>query len=406
MLNVEEWAEIRRFHFSEGMGIKRIAREVGVARNTVRAALRSQRPPQYVREARGSAVDAVEDEIRRLLKDDPRMAATVIAERVGWTRGMTVFNERVRELRPAFLPPDPSGRTTYLAGEIIQFDLWQPAVDIPVGHGQRARLWVIVAVSGFSRFMAATMIASRQTHDVLGGHLDCLQQIGGVPRMAVWDGEACIGRRRGRVPEFTDAFQAFRGVLGMGAYICEKGDPEAKGLVERANRYLETSFLPGRTFSDSDDFNAQLVLWLEGRANRRVHRVTRARPVDLLTEDRAAMRPLPPLAPDTAWRHAVRLPRDHYVRFDSCDYSVHPRAIGSWVDIVADRDWVVASTRDGVEVARHRRCLARHRVVSDPPHVRAAAQLRDSRRQLPAPPGEVEVEVRDLAVYDRVLGVA
>ncbi|MDP8930193.1 MAG: integrase core domain-containing protein, partial [Actinomycetota bacterium] len=61
----------------------------------------------------------------------------------------------------------------------------------------------------------------------------------------------------------------------MGAFLCERGDPEAKGLVERANRYLETSFLPGRSFTSSDDFNVQLGEWLETKANRRIHRTTR-----------------------------------------------------------------------------------------------------------------------------------
>ena len=64
------------------------------------------------------------------------MPATVIAERVGWTRGMTVFKQRVRELRPAYLPPDPSGRTTSDAGDIAQCALWFPPITIPVGYGQ------------------------------------------------------------------------------------------------------------------------------------------------------------------------------------------------------------------------------------------------------------------------------
>lgn len=85
---------------------------------------------------------------------------------------------------------------------------------------------------------------------------------------------------------------------------------------------------------------------------------------------------------------------------------MHPRAIGTWVDVVADADWVVATTRDGVEVARHRRCLARHQIITDPAHRRAAQQLRDARRQIPRPPQDTDVEVRDLDVYDRVLGVA
>jgi transposase len=91
MLDVDAWAEIRRLHFAEGTSIKRIAREVGVARNTVRAAVRSERPPRYERGPQGS-VDGFEAEIRRLLQADPRMPAAVIAERVGWDRGMTIFS--------------------------------------------------------------------------------------------------------------------------------------------------------------------------------------------------------------------------------------------------------------------------------------------------------------------------
>jgi hypothetical protein len=51
-------------------------------------------------------------------------------------------------------------------------------------------------------------------------------------------------------------------VLGAKIWICDPGDPEAKGLVERANGYLETSFLPGRSFASPADFNAQLGAWL------------------------------------------------------------------------------------------------------------------------------------------------
>jgi hypothetical protein len=67
---------------------------------------------------------------------------------------MTVFKERVGELRPAYLPPDPASRTTYEAGELAQFDFWFPPVEIPVGYGQRRtgkRLPVMTNVSGYSR---------------------------------------------------------------------------------------------------------------------------------------------------------------------------------------------------------------------------------------------------------------
>jgi transposase len=86
------------------MPIRVIARQLGVGRNTVRRALAADGPPRYRRPAKGSAVDAVEPQIRALLKDWPTMPATVIAERIGWTCGLTILKDRVRELRPVFAP--------------------------------------------------------------------------------------------------------------------------------------------------------------------------------------------------------------------------------------------------------------------------------------------------------------
>jgi hypothetical protein len=126
-----------------------------------------------------------------------------------------------------------------------------------------------------------------------------------VPRVLVWDGEAAIGRwRRGR-SELTAATQAFRGTLATKVVICRPADPEAKGLVERANGYLETSFLPGRTFTGPVDFNAQLAAWT-ATVNTRRRRVLGCAPAERVDADRTAMLPLPPVAPPTGWRAALR----------------------------------------------------------------------------------------------------
>jgi transposase len=324
VLEVDEWAEVRRLHAAEGLSIKEIVRRTGLARNTVRSAIRSEVPPRYERAPKGSKVDAFEPAIRALLAEFPRMPATVIGERIGWPGGRTVLQERVRELRPLFLPPDPCQRTEYRPGELAQWDLWFPPAKIPLGQAQEASPPVIVGVSGYSRTITGRMIPSRQAHDILCGHLECLIDLGGVPRSGVYDNEAALVSRHNGRPVLTDPFQRFRGTLGMGAIVCKPGDPEAKGLVERANRYLETSFLPGRSFSSPEDFNAQLAEWL-GRANDRVHATLRCRPSDRIVEDRAAMMALPPVLPDPAWVETKRLGRDHWVRVDTCDYSVHPK---------------------------------------------------------------------------------
>ena len=86
---MESWAGIRRLHRSEKIPIKEIARNLGIARNTVRAALVSERLPKYKRSPRGSLVDAVEVDVRKLLAEYPRMPATVIAERICWQYSIT-----------------------------------------------------------------------------------------------------------------------------------------------------------------------------------------------------------------------------------------------------------------------------------------------------------------------------
>jgi transposase len=290
VLSVEDWAEIRRLHLAEGMPVKQVARVMGVSKNTVKRALAAEGPPRYVRLARGSAVDAVEPRVRELLAAWPRMPATVIAERIGWTRGLTVLKDRVRELRPVYLPADPASRTAYAAGEVAQCDLWFPDVTLPVGFGQTrtaTRLPVLVMVTGYARWLAARLIPSRAAEDLFAGWWRLIQGLGGVPRVLVWDGEGAVGQRRRRQTVLTQAAHAFRGVLGVKILVCEPGDPEAKGLVERANGYLETSFPPGRTFSSPADFNAQLADWLV-LVNQRRRRVLGCAPTDRTEADRAA----------------------------------------------------------------------------------------------------------------------
>jgi len=333
------------------------------------------------------------------------MPATVIAERISWDRSMTVLKDRVRELRPVYLPPDPASRTTYLPGELAQCDLWFPDVDLPLGAGQngRATTPVLVIVSGYSRWIAARMIPSRAAEDLFSGHWALIAGLGAVPRALVWDGEGAVGRRRHRRTELTAATQAFRGTLGISVQILDPADPESKGIVERANGYFETSFLPGRSFGSPDEFNAQLTEWLP-RANARHVRRLGCRPADRIEADLAAMLTLPPVAPSTGWRHSLRLARDHYVRLGANDYSVDPAAVGRMVEVAADLQRVRVRCAGRI-VADHPRCWARHQTITDPAHAQAAVLARHDHRAAMRPPPGVQVEQRALTDYDRALGI-
>lgn len=403
---MEDWAEIRRLHRSEGMPIKAIVRKLGVARNTVRAALASDEPPAYRRAPRGSLVDAVEPEIRKWLRVDAKMPATVIAERIGWEHSITILKDRIRVIRPEYAGVDPADRIVHEPGQAAQMDLWFPEPRIPVGFGQAAMLPVLVMTLTFSRFLSAVMLPSRQGGDLLAGMWQLIAQVGAVSKTLVWDREAAIGGK-GKV---TQAAAGFAGTLATRVVLAPPRDPEFKGMTERNNDYFETSFLPGRQFASPGDFNTQLSDWLV-RANQRKIRSLGGRPVDVLDRDLAAMTVLPPRPPATGLQNRVRLSRDYYVRLDSNDYSVDPRVIGRLVDVTATLDRVIVVC-DGHAVADHARSWATHAVITDPAHVETARGLRAQfstakrereRASLAAP--ERRVMFRDPADYDDLFGV-
>jgi transposase len=214
MLHVEDWAEIRRLHFGEGMPIKQIARHLKISKNTVKAKLAADTPPKYERASVGSVVDEAEPKIRELLQGCPTMPATVIAERIGWTRGMTVLTARVRELRPVYLPPDPASRTAYVAGEIAQNDFWFPDIELPVGFGQTRtakQLPVLTMVTAYSRMLFALLLPTRTAQDLYAGWWRHLSRLGAVPRVLVWDGEGAVGEYAGGRNKLTRECHEFRG---------------------------------------------------------------------------------------------------------------------------------------------------------------------------------------------------
>lgn len=377
-----------------------IARQLGIARDTVAGALASDGPPKYERASAPSAIDEVEPKIRALLSVYPTMSATVLAERVGWTGSISWFRERVRAIRPEYLPADPVDRLEHPPGRVAQCDLWFPAPKIAVGFGQETMLPVLVMVAAFSRFIAAVMLPSRQTMDLVAGMWQLLaSSFAAVPHELWWDNEAGIGPR-GRL---TDPVTALMGTLGSRLVQLKPYDPESKGIVERANRYLETSFLPGRTFTSLEDFNSQLEQWLP-TANSRQVRVLDGRPVEFLDADRAQMLTLPPVPPTVQTVTSVRLGRDYYVRVAGNDYSVDPTAIGQLVDVTTTLAQVTVS-RSGRLLAAHDRCRAARQTLTDPAHVHAAAVLRRQFQASPPSPATGDQLVRDLADYDRAFGV-
>jgi hypothetical protein len=374
VIGVERWAEIRRLYFVEKRSKRAIHRLTGVHRDTITRALESDRP-KYERAPAASKLDPFKEWICERLREDPAIPSLRLREMVGelgYGGGKTIFDDYVREVRPRFVVKRTFQRTVYRPGELVQCDLWEPRVPIPVGHGQLRRGWVVTAELCWSRVIAGSLVFSRQAPDILWGLGRCLERIGALPEKFVWDRESAIAA--GGRP--TDAFAGFCGQLGVGWIILGPGDAQAKGALERSHRFMRTNFEPGRRFANEIDFQDQLDGWCE-RVNRRPHRSVRAIPAERLIQERERMRPLPARLPDWTggWRRACRrsLPADRPPRLLDRSCLRGPPGRGPRVADRGDRGR-----------ARHRRAR-----LSAPPRVRRRAG-----RHRPGAPGRARTSAR------------
>ena len=397
---MEQWAEVRRMRRVEALSGREISRRTGLHRDTVARLLAASEPPRYSRAPAGSKLDPFREWICDQLRADPRIQSQRLREmagEIGYEGGKSIFDDFVREVRPRFVVPRTFQRTIYRPGELVQCDLWEPRELISVGHGQHRRGWVVTCEVCWSRAIAGALIFCKEAPDILWGLGRNLSRLGALPEKLVWDRESAIAA--GGRP--TEPFAAFCGQLELGWVILEARDPQAKGALERSHRFMRSNFEPGRVFANHLDFQDRLDAWTE-KANRRKHRTTRAIPAERLAEETQKMRPLPARLPETDRRHVIRVPAQPFVRVDRNDYSIDPRFAGRRVEVRVSQIEITAVVLDTGELAaRHRRVFAGGLTVTDPGHQTELERARERRRERR---DEVEVEIRPLAVYDRLIG--
>jgi len=403
---VQDWAEVQGLH-RQGWSNIAIARKLGMSRNTVTRLLCLRQPPRYERSRAPSLLDPFIDQIAAMLDQNAKVAATVVLEhlrRDGYAGGITILKDHLTKVRPAFLAARTFQRTSYLPGEISQLDWWHTGAQIPVGKGATREAFALVTTLPHSAAHAAVFTLGRTIGDLLPAALGCFERLGGSPEKVVCDNDAAIVReRRGGVAILHDEVAAFFGALGIAVVVLQPGRPESKGQVERTNGYLDTSFLPLRTFNDVQDLQGQHDDWAGDIAYRRHHRRVGAIVGDAWRVERGFLRALPDPPPATERHGEARITRDGFVRVRDVDYSVPPGLVGRRVQIRSSLTEVVV-LHEAREIARHRRSYVPADVVIAPAHARALRLAREARARLQS--GSVELGEIDLSRYDAIAGAA
>ena len=153
-------------------------------------------------------------------------------------------------------------------GKQMQVDFGEMYMPNAGGKG-KTKVRFAVFVLSHSRYKF-TYFQSRPFHtvDLVTAMTECFRYFDGMPDEIVFDQDSivCLSENNGDVI-LTYEFEKFRQQCGFKVYMCRAADPESKGKVENAVRYVKHGFLENRLYPfDDETLNSCAIAWLERTA--------------------------------------------------------------------------------------------------------------------------------------------
>jgi transposase len=414
VLGQQQWEAVHERR-ARGQSISAISREFELDRKTVRSCLQQASWQPYRRAEAGSVLDAHREWLAARAPEvnySARILWQELRAQRGFSGSYVIVRRAVAPLRLAASVAALTQRRFETApGEQAQCDWGQ--ISVPLG-GVRTQIHVFVMTLGYSRRGFALGFLHERMGELLAAHEAAFAHFGGRCEFLLYDRmrTVVLGTSGGR-PRLNPTFAAFAAHWGFTPRLCQPYRALTKGKVESGVKYLKRNFAPGRTFHDLEDFNAQLMAWQAEVADLRMHGTTHQRPIDRFADE---ARLLVPTAGQASFLDAMVRERvvadDWLISIEGNRYSVPFGLIGQTVQVVREGgNWVVRHR--GQVVAEHAVLAGRAQLAIRPEHGPGAAArnarsryanagLPATRRQLPTCDLSLQVEVRDLGVYEQL----
>lgn len=354
MMSVEEWATIRYLH-AQGKGIREIARELSISRNTVRSALERTEAPRYVRPRRPfPELDRFEGEIRRMYLEEGFIGTRILRELVkqGYQGKKTALYSRLRDLKAERADSRVSERFETGPGQQGQFD-WSPYTITLGASTTRVIVYCLTLAYSRRKFYFPSL---DETQTSIFEALEAgLRHFGGSPKEMLADNpRAFVSCANPLHFEWNRHFLELCGHYSIQPVACQPGRTKTKGKVERPFFYLEQQFIKGRAWPSFDAFARDLAAFCVEELDTLVHSTTGERPIDRFGTERDGLTPLPS-HPFVGTREEMRkVSWDCLAAFRGSKYSVPWPYAGKRVWLRCSQGTHLAiRNQKGEEVARH-----------------------------------------------------
>jgi transposase len=398
---IREWT-------SQGVGVKQIARRLGIARNTVRRYLAGARVGFQDRPAARRLDQALQDEVERLFGSVAEGNTVVVQQELA-ARGVEI---ELRTLQRAVAPLRQEARARALAtvrfetkpGQQMQIDFGQKIVSIA---GNSVTVHLMTVVLGYSRRLFCRAFLAERQDDWLEGIDAACRHFGGLPEQILCDNASPLvisHDPKTGVVVWHPGFAAFCKDRGITPRACRPRRARTKGKIERGVGYVKHNALAGRSFVTFEALQNHLAKWIVAVADQRIHGTTNEQPIIRFERDeRQALRPLParPLAVRTR-RLPRRVSADCFVDIDTIRYSVPHRHVREHVEVVVGPERVEVWLR-GTRIASHARSFEPGAWVRDPAHFQGLYRPETTSTTVPtsvSPPNPV---ARPLSAYTAVV---